>query len=145
MTVAFSKELATYGIKVNAANPGYTATDFNNDTGYRSLKQAAAGSSGWRTKMHPLKLKVSSSSKSEWRGNGRLTPIGRLTLSSPSDVLSKSAGEATTSALTHHLLGSGRSQIHPTQPFKNARRGTGSGRKRNGCFGAKVLEKQTAF
>lgn len=86
VTVAFAKEGATYGIKVNTADPGYTATDFNNDTGYRSVEQAAAGSSGWRTKMHPLELKVSSSSKPEWCGNGRLTPICRLALSSPSDV-----------------------------------------------------------
>lgn len=41
--VAFSKELAPHGIRVNAADPGYTATDFNNHSGYRSVEQAAAG------------------------------------------------------------------------------------------------------
>lgn len=43
VTVAFAKELAASGIKVNAADPGYTATDFNNHTGYRTVEQAAAG------------------------------------------------------------------------------------------------------
>ena len=31
------------GIKVNAADPGYTATDFNGHAGYRTVEQAAAG------------------------------------------------------------------------------------------------------
>lgn len=43
VTVAFAKEFAAFGIKVNAADPGYTATDFNNHTGYRTVEQAAAG------------------------------------------------------------------------------------------------------
>lgn len=41
--VAFAKELAGSGITVNAADPGYTATDFNGHTGYRTVEQAAAG------------------------------------------------------------------------------------------------------
>lgn len=32
-TVAFSKEFAAAGIKVNSADPGYTATDFNGHSG----------------------------------------------------------------------------------------------------------------
>lgn len=40
-TVAFSKELAAVGIKVNSADPGYTATDFNGHSGYRTVGQAA--------------------------------------------------------------------------------------------------------
>ncbi|WP_183461796.1 SDR family oxidoreductase [Mesorhizobium huakuii] len=40
-TVAFSKELAAADIKVNSADPGYTATDFNGHTGYRTVEQAA--------------------------------------------------------------------------------------------------------
>jgi NAD(P)-dependent dehydrogenase (short-subunit alcohol dehydrogenase family) len=40
-TVAFSKELAAAGIKVNSADPGYTATDFNGHSGYRTVGQAA--------------------------------------------------------------------------------------------------------
>jgi hypothetical protein len=28
---------------VNAADPGYTATDFNGHTGYRTVEQAATG------------------------------------------------------------------------------------------------------
>ena len=43
VTVAFAKELAACGITVNAADPGYTATDFNGHSGYRTVEQAAAG------------------------------------------------------------------------------------------------------
>jgi NAD(P)-dependent dehydrogenase (short-subunit alcohol dehydrogenase family) len=43
VTVAFAKELATFDIKVNAADPGYTATDFNGHSGYRTVEQAASG------------------------------------------------------------------------------------------------------
>lgn len=42
ITVAFAKELAADGIKVNAANPGYVATDLNDHQGYRSVEQGAA-------------------------------------------------------------------------------------------------------
>jgi NAD(P)-dependent dehydrogenase (short-subunit alcohol dehydrogenase family) len=42
VSVAFAKELAASGVKVNAADPGYTATDFNDHTGYRTVEQAAA-------------------------------------------------------------------------------------------------------
>lgn len=41
ITVAFAKELAAHGIKVNAANPGYVATDLNDHQGYRSVEQGA--------------------------------------------------------------------------------------------------------
>lgn len=43
VALAFSKELASVGIKVDAVDPGYTATDFNNHSGYRTVEQAAAG------------------------------------------------------------------------------------------------------
>ena len=43
VTVSFAKELASLKIKVNAADPGYTATDFNGHSGYRTVEQAAAG------------------------------------------------------------------------------------------------------
>ena len=43
VTVAFAKELRAIGISVNAADPGYTATDFNGHTGYRTVEQAAEG------------------------------------------------------------------------------------------------------
>jgi len=42
ITVSFAKELLAHGIKVNAANPGYVATDLNNHQGYRSVEQGAA-------------------------------------------------------------------------------------------------------
>jgi len=41
VTVAFAAELETAGIKVNAACPGFTATDLNNFRGTRSVEQAA--------------------------------------------------------------------------------------------------------
>lgn len=41
ITVAFAKELRPARIKVNAADPGFTATDLNNHRGYRSVEQAA--------------------------------------------------------------------------------------------------------
>jgi NAD(P)-dependent dehydrogenase (short-subunit alcohol dehydrogenase family) len=41
ITVSFAKELAAHGIKVNAANPGYVATDLNGYQGYRSVEQGA--------------------------------------------------------------------------------------------------------
>jgi len=42
ITVSFAKELLADGIKVNAANPGYVATDLNDNQGYRSVEQGAA-------------------------------------------------------------------------------------------------------
>lgn len=41
ITVAFAKELAAQGVKVNAAAPGYTATDLNEHRGHRTVQQAA--------------------------------------------------------------------------------------------------------
>jgi NAD(P)-dependent dehydrogenase (short-subunit alcohol dehydrogenase family) len=41
--LVFSKELAQAGIKVNAADPGYTDTDLNGHTGQRTVEQAAKG------------------------------------------------------------------------------------------------------
>jgi NAD(P)-dependent dehydrogenase (short-subunit alcohol dehydrogenase family) len=41
ITVAFAKELAPQGIKVNAAAPGYVATDLNGHRGHRTVQQAA--------------------------------------------------------------------------------------------------------
>lgn len=42
ITVSFAKELGAHGIKVNAANPGYVATDLNGHQGYRNVEQGAA-------------------------------------------------------------------------------------------------------
>ncbi len=41
VTVAFAKELRDSPIKVNAADPGYTATDLNRHRGTRSIAQGA--------------------------------------------------------------------------------------------------------
>jgi NAD(P)-dependent dehydrogenase (short-subunit alcohol dehydrogenase family) len=41
ITLAYAKELRETGIKVNAADPGFTATDLNNHRGYRTVEQAA--------------------------------------------------------------------------------------------------------
>jgi len=42
ITVQFANELKSVGIKVNAANPGYTATDMNQHRGLRTVEQGAA-------------------------------------------------------------------------------------------------------
>ncbi len=41
-TIALAKELRDTGIKVNAVDPGYTATDFNHHSGPGSVEDAAA-------------------------------------------------------------------------------------------------------
>jgi NAD(P)-dependent dehydrogenase (short-subunit alcohol dehydrogenase family) len=47
ITLAFALELESTGIKVNAACPGFTATDLNNFEGTRTVQQAAR---------HPVRL-----------------------------------------------------------------------------------------
>lgn len=42
LTVAFANELRNTPIKVNAADPGYVATDLNNHSGPRTVEQGAA-------------------------------------------------------------------------------------------------------
>jgi len=41
LTAMYAKELRDTPIKVNAANPGYTATDFNDHRGFRSAAEGA--------------------------------------------------------------------------------------------------------
>jgi NAD(P)-dependent dehydrogenase (short-subunit alcohol dehydrogenase family) len=41
VTAMYAKELAAQGIKVNAANPGYCATDLNQNNGFRTAEQGA--------------------------------------------------------------------------------------------------------
>jgi NAD(P)-dependent dehydrogenase (short-subunit alcohol dehydrogenase family) len=41
VTVGYAKELRETPVKVNAADPGFTATDLNNHRGYRTVEQAA--------------------------------------------------------------------------------------------------------
>nr|WP_292227672.1 SDR family NAD(P)-dependent oxidoreductase [Mesorhizobium sp.] len=41
VTLAFARELAPHGMMVNAAAPGYTATDLNAHRGGRTVQQAA--------------------------------------------------------------------------------------------------------
>jgi NAD(P)-dependent dehydrogenase (short-subunit alcohol dehydrogenase family) len=43
VTVSLAKALKDAGIRVNAADPGYTATDFNDHSGYRTVEEAATG------------------------------------------------------------------------------------------------------
>jgi NAD(P)-dependent dehydrogenase (short-subunit alcohol dehydrogenase family) len=42
MTLALAKDLSNAGIKVNAAIPGYVATDMNDNKGVRTVEQGAA-------------------------------------------------------------------------------------------------------
>lgn len=42
LTVLFAKELKDTQIKINSADPGYTATDLNGHTGYRTVEQGAS-------------------------------------------------------------------------------------------------------
>jgi NAD(P)-dependent dehydrogenase (short-subunit alcohol dehydrogenase family) len=42
ITVHFANELKSAGIKVNSANPGFTATDMNQNRGTRTVEQGAA-------------------------------------------------------------------------------------------------------
>jgi len=42
LTVQLAAELKDAGIKVNSANPGFTATDLNGHTGYQTIPQGAA-------------------------------------------------------------------------------------------------------
>jgi NAD(P)-dependent dehydrogenase (short-subunit alcohol dehydrogenase family) len=42
ITVLYARELKDTPIKVNAANPGYCATDLNAHSGFRTAEQGAA-------------------------------------------------------------------------------------------------------
>ncbi|WP_426644339.1 SDR family oxidoreductase (plasmid) [Priestia megaterium] len=42
LTVLFAKELSNTSIKINSADPGYTSTDLNGHSGYRSVEQGAS-------------------------------------------------------------------------------------------------------
>jgi NAD(P)-dependent dehydrogenase (short-subunit alcohol dehydrogenase family) len=44
ITALYARELRDTPIKVNAANPGYTATDLNGQTGFRSVEEGAEAS-----------------------------------------------------------------------------------------------------
>jgi NAD(P)-dependent dehydrogenase (short-subunit alcohol dehydrogenase family) len=44
ITAMYAKELRDTPIKVNAANPGYTATDLNRNSGFRSVAEGAEAS-----------------------------------------------------------------------------------------------------
>jgi NAD(P)-dependent dehydrogenase (short-subunit alcohol dehydrogenase family) len=41
VTAMYAKELRNTSIKVNAANPGYCATDLNGHSGFRAAEQGA--------------------------------------------------------------------------------------------------------
>ncbi|MEK3878346.1 SDR family oxidoreductase [Paenibacillus sp. FSL M7-0420] len=42
LTVSFAKDLSDSPIKINSVCPGFTATDLNGNSGYRSVEQAAS-------------------------------------------------------------------------------------------------------
>ncbi len=44
ITAMYAKELRDTPIKINAANPGYTATDLNRHSGFRSVAEGAQAS-----------------------------------------------------------------------------------------------------
>jgi NAD(P)-dependent dehydrogenase (short-subunit alcohol dehydrogenase family) len=44
ITALYAKELRDTPVKVNAANPGYTATDLNRHNGFRSVAEGAEAS-----------------------------------------------------------------------------------------------------
>jgi NAD(P)-dependent dehydrogenase (short-subunit alcohol dehydrogenase family) len=44
ITAVYAKELRDTPVKVNAANPGYTATDLNRHNGFRSAAEGAEAS-----------------------------------------------------------------------------------------------------
>ena len=44
ITALYAKELRDTPVKVNAANPGYTATDLNRHSGFRSVDEGAEAS-----------------------------------------------------------------------------------------------------
>ena len=44
ITVLYARELRDTPVKVNAANPGYTKTDLNRNTGFRSVAEGAEAS-----------------------------------------------------------------------------------------------------
>ncbi|GAB3903562.1 SDR family oxidoreductase [Kibdelosporangium lantanae] len=44
LTVQYARELRDEGFLVNAADPGYTATDLNNHSGFRTVREGAAAS-----------------------------------------------------------------------------------------------------
>jgi NAD(P)-dependent dehydrogenase (short-subunit alcohol dehydrogenase family) len=44
ITALYAKELRDTPVKVNAANPGYTATDLNGNSGFRSVAEGAEAS-----------------------------------------------------------------------------------------------------
>ena len=46
LTVQLAAELRDTGIKVNSADPGFTATDLNDHRGYQTVPQGAAAAFG---------------------------------------------------------------------------------------------------
>jgi NAD(P)-dependent dehydrogenase (short-subunit alcohol dehydrogenase family) len=63
ITALYAKELRDTPIKVNAANPGYTATDLNGNSGFRS---AAEGAEGAEVSVHLATLDASGPSGTLW-------------------------------------------------------------------------------
>ena len=47
LTAMYAKELRDTPIKVNAANPGYTDTDFNDHRGFRTAAEGASPACTW--------------------------------------------------------------------------------------------------
>jgi len=75
ITALYAKELRDTPVKVNAANPGYTATDLNGHNGFRSVAEGAEAS------VHLATLDADASAESSGATCGplraRATPMAR--------------------------------------------------------------------
>jgi NAD(P)-dependent dehydrogenase (short-subunit alcohol dehydrogenase family) len=79
ITALYAKELRDTPVKVNAANPGYTATDLNRHNGFRSVAEGAEASVHLATLDAHLDAHDPSGilRGHPWTAGGRATPTAR--------------------------------------------------------------------